>query len=120
MRRMPLLCTLFILIAVVAVPAAYSVNTTQPAEPSETDALATTEQGLPLQGTPEATAVSSERGRGKNQSVIIGGQFQDLALACTWYDISCSNGTTDECCGSESSCLVYCSEVCGEPCVVAN
>lgn len=41
----------------------------------------------------------------------------NLAMACEWYDISCSNGTTDECCGSQSSCGVYCEEVCGEPCV---
>ena len=38
------------------------------------------------------------------------------APACEWFDIYCSNGITDECCGDVNSCLVYCSNVCGEPC----
>ncbi|MEM7483463.1 MAG: hypothetical protein AAF481_20075 [Acidobacteriota bacterium] len=35
---------------------------------------------------------------------------------CEWYDIDCGNGTTDECCGSQSSCGSYCAEVCGQEC----
>lgn len=43
-----------------------------------------------------------------------------FAAACEWYDITCSDGRTEECCGSESSCLAYCEEFCGEPCRVAG
>ena len=36
---------------------------------------------------------------------------------CEWFDIYCSDGSTDSCCGSVGSCLGYCAESCGEPCV---
>jgi hypothetical protein len=39
------------------------------------------------------------------------------ADACEWFWIQCNNGLSDVCCGSVSSCLNYCEEICGPPCV---
>lgn len=57
------------------------------------------------------------KGEGAPSSLNPSPRGENLAQACEWFDISCSNGTTDECCGSVKSCGVYCGEVCGEPCV---
>jgi predicted nucleic acid-binding protein len=51
---------------------------------------------------------------------LLGGTETKGNLACDWFDISCSDGSSDECCGSVSSCLGYCSEVCGGPCEYEN
>jgi hypothetical protein len=37
-------------------------------------------------------------------------------LACDWFWIQCSDGTSDSCCGDVSSCGSYCQTVCGGPC----
>lgn len=36
---------------------------------------------------------------------------------CEWFIITCNSGGGDLCCGSVSSCLGYCEELCGPPCV---
>lgn len=36
---------------------------------------------------------------------------------CEWFVITCSGGGGDTCCGSVNSCLGYCSELCGGPCI---
>ncbi len=41
---------------------------------------------------------------------------KSLAKVCQLLEISCSDGTTDLCCGSEKGCLAYCDALCGEPC----
>jgi hypothetical protein len=41
-------------------------------------------------------------------------------LACTWYSITCNNGTTDSCCGDVYSCGSYCQSVCGGPCTYSG
>ena len=43
-----------------------------------------------------------------------------MAKACEWFDITCSDGSTDECCGSVDSCLGYCAEACGEDCIYVD
>jgi len=54
---------------------------------------------------------------GKGRKSTMTSSSTSSATACEWYDIRCSNGTTEECCGSVNSCLSYCEEVCGGPCV---
>ncbi len=39
------------------------------------------------------------------------------AKVCEWFDISCNDGSSDVCCGNVDSCLGYCSDVCGGPCI---
>jgi hypothetical protein len=39
---------------------------------------------------------------------------------CEWFIISCNSGGGDYCCGSVGSCLGYCEEICGPPCVYEN
>jgi hypothetical protein len=48
-----------------------------------------------------------------------GGARGDV-MDCTWYSITCSNGTTDSCCGDVNSCLSYCATVCGGTCIYVD
>jgi hypothetical protein len=91
----------------------------QPACPGPTDLLATPtataqnlqfDQDMWLTANTQATAVTQKGG-------ALAGNETKGNLACDWFDISCSNGSSDSCCGSVGSCLGYCSEVCGGPCI---
>jgi|GEM_PF-1957040 len=94
-----------------------------PASPSpapDTTAVQTTGSPavtLPFTTDQVFTAAGGNHGKPGQSSTLSGGGLQDLAAGCEWFDISCSNGTTDTCCGSVSSCGSYCAEVCGEPCI---
>ena len=44
------------------------------------------------------------------------GNGAGIGAMCEWFDIECSDGSTDECCGNVDSCLGYCEDVCGGPC----
>jgi hypothetical protein len=73
-----------------------------------------------LFAAPEQVATASGNGRGPkpkgNSLTATGESGSNTAVACEWFWIECNNGTTDECCGSQSSCGAYCAEVCGGPC----
>ncbi len=122
MKQTSLVCAFILLVAVAGASAASAAASAQPAAPPQQVAsgnLTTLPMELRAQDDQAAPTAASRQGK-PTGSYLLGGGFQDTALACTWYDISCSNGTTDQCCGSESSCLSYCGEVCGETCIVAN
>ena len=85
--------------------------------PSRAATLPFLELGLQF-GDSSAVTVEQTNGPRARTSTLAGSKKgTDAVFACDWYDISCSNGTSDECCGSSSSCLSYCAEVCGGPCI---
>lgn len=53
----------------------------------------------------------------QSKSTMNGTGKENGLLACEWFVISCSGGGGDVCCGSVNSCLVYCVDLCGGPCV---
>ena len=59
-------------------------------------------------------------GSGVFQGQITSEGSGGITAACQWYSIDCVDGTSDSCCGSASSCLSYCEEVCGGPCEQEN
>lgn len=121
MNRTRLLYTLAALIALVVVTAVYASESLEVAEAFQPAAEeATAPVASSLESSAKLPAASPKEMNGNQQSYLIPGAGDLFTQACTWYDIECSNGTTDECCASESSCLDYCSEVCGESCIVAN
>lgn len=77
----------------------------------------TTRLSLLLLLVASVTAAPEAFGAKKGSTLVASGTESKAAAVCDWYDISCSNGTTDECCGSSSSCGSYCAEVCGERCI---
>ena len=85
--------------------------------PSSAATLPFLELGLQFDDSSAAPVEQSNGPRARMSTLANSERGLDAARACEWYDISCSNGTTDECCGSSSSCLSYCAEVCGGPCI---
>ena len=73
-------------------------------------------QDLVLQSTEGTSATPTEGTDGKKGSSSLSPSGTEDAF-CEWFSISCSNGSSDECCGSVNSCLSYCGEVCGEACI---
>lgn len=69
---------------------------------------------IPALKSDKAQRNKGKQGAGQIQST---GKVTYGFMLCEEFEITCSNGTTDECCGSVLSCGVYCSEVCGGPCV---
>jgi hypothetical protein len=62
-----------------------------------------------------ASVIAAPEAFGAKMKGALGAGTQSQA-DCTWYSITCSNGKTDTCCGDVTSCLDYCSRVCGGPC----
>lgn len=74
-------------------------------------------------GTSRATAdaeplflAKPAKGR-KSSTMSPSGSGGNSLAACEWFIIECNAGGGDVCCGSVSSCLGYCEEICGPPCV---
>jgi len=93
-----------------------------PASPSPTpDTTAVQATGTPAVTLPFTsdqlfTSAGANHGKSGQSNILSGGGFTDLAVGCEWFTITCTNGKTDTCCGSVSSCGSYCAEVCGGPC----
>lgn len=123
MRRTPLVFAFVLLVAALAGSAAFAASpaqTTTHVQQVASGNLPTLPVELRVPGTqPVPTAAAKRPGKSAGNQ-LLGMGLQSTELACTWYTITCSNGTTDTCCGSESSCLSYCEEVCGGPCVYQN
>lgn len=83
-------------------------------EPAFFDAPAEATAELPLEMVFMA-AGSKEVSQSK--STMNGTGKENGLLACEWFVISCSGGGGDVCCGSVNSCLVYCVDICGGPCI---
>jgi len=68
--------------------------------------------------------VFGARGKGSSALHARGGHHHtrvpNAKMMCDWFDIYCNNGSTDSCCGSVGSCLGYCEEVCGGPCIYVD
>lgn len=100
--------------AVLAAPALYAApascpgaDSTPAQEPSLADLLGASNQPLYL-----ATPTGRQPVQGG-----MGSSGKWNVTECEWFWIVCNDGYTDSCCGSVGSCLGYCEEVCGGPCV---
>jgi hypothetical protein len=58
--------------------------------------------------------------KGRLGGLLIKDQNGGITTTCEWYTIDCIEEEDDRCCGSLSSCLAYCEEVCKGPCEQAN
>ncbi len=47
-------------------------------------------------------------------------KHQGTDAMCDWYQITCNGGGGDLCCGDANSCLTYCENICGGPCVLVG
>ena len=128
MNRFHLVCTRVVLAAMLTTPVVFATGSGEPdaattENSSENLQPVVTEPSL--QSGPLFVAAGSGHQSGARTSYLVGPGFGSAgfgieAAVCDWYDITCSNGSTEECCGSDNSCLGYCEVVCGEPCILVE
>lgn len=111
------LCLLLLVLAFVMAPQlafSQAAPAPQPAAAASMPDYAAFEAFLESQhlATEMATKPEGPKGHGSNMRTT----GRQGALMCDWFVIECYGGGGDECCGSVSSCLVYCEQLCGGPC----
>ncbi|HTQ80275.1 MAG TPA: hypothetical protein VMM92_09780 [Thermoanaerobaculia bacterium] len=116
--RLSLVLVLMVTISSVVVPQVQSQTVPQAAAPAASagapsvDALPPFAVWLKAGGSPAHT-----KAKGGLKARAHKSGAKSAELACDDFWILCNDGSADSCCGSVNSCLFYCEEFCGGPCV---